>query len=39
MRKMDLFVRLAFKKKENADYLFGNQRFLGEPLALSLIHI
>ena len=34
MRKMDfLFVRLAFKKKENADYLFDNQRFLGEPLA------
>ena len=28
MRKMDfLFVRLAFKKKENADYLFDNQRF------------
>ena len=26
-----LFVRLALKK--NADYLFDNQRFLGEPLA------
>ena len=22
-----------FKKEENADYLFDNQRFLGEPLA------
>ena len=28
-----LFVRLALKKKENADYLFDNQRFWGEPLA------
>ena len=28
------FIRTAgFKKKENADYLFDNQRFWGEPLA------
>ncbi len=33
MRKMDFFIRTAALKGKNADYLFDNQRFLGEPLA------